>query len=244
MHSYRSSRRTSRVLFLAIPGCVIGASDRTHPPLFLHQILRHQHKQEFHHGPHQNHRVYWAHRWIRFLARPEFHATRWGRDGLRTSRARENQSPGARGKITEYPNGVSKIEPSAFGITGPLRDLPISDPDAAPAKAEIAQKSESSYCEKKVCRKKKSKGTTSTGKTPRELRRVLPGAGAGEGPFQDPLITNRAGPNAPQAMPTPGLTFNGATSADNADCRLFCASARLKWRCRTKSLCQFGQSGC
>jgi hypothetical protein len=36
------------------------------------------------------------------------------------------------------------------------------------------------------------------------------------GPFQDPLVTNRAGADAPQAMPTPGLVFNGPILVDNS----------------------------
>ena len=38
-------------------------------------------------------------------------------------------------KVTQYPNGVAKIEPEAFGITGPVRDLPTSDPDALAKRA-------------------------------------------------------------------------------------------------------------
>ena len=33
------------------------------------------------------------------------------------------------GTITRYENGVVKIEPTAFAITGPARDLPIFDDD-------------------------------------------------------------------------------------------------------------------
>ncbi|MCA1603835.1 MAG: hypothetical protein LC776_20070 [Acidobacteria bacterium] len=64
-------------------------------------------------------------------------------------------------KITEYPNGVSRIEPEAFGITGPVRDLPTSVQDAEAKSARYITREEirNNYCVKKVYRKKKFKGT-------------------------------------------------------------------------------------
>jgi hypothetical protein len=49
----------------------------------------------------------------------------------------------------------------------------------------------------------------------RELKRTIPGAGAGES-FKDPLMDKSiAMQDAPQVMPTPDVTFNGNVQADN-----------------------------
>lgn len=48
------------------------------------------------------------------------------------------------------------------------------------------------------------------------IKRPLSGAGLGDRNFVDPLLEKNLRPNAPQAMPTPSLTFNGASQTDNA----------------------------
>ena len=48
----------------------------------------------------------------------------------------------------------------------------------------------------------------------RELKKVIPGAGAGES-FKDPFADKSVSPDAPQAMPTPSLTFDGNAQTDN-----------------------------
>ena len=103
----------------------------------------------------------------------------------------------AYGKITPYPNNVFHVAPHAFGVTPPVRDLPTFDTNAAAMAVETKPR-EANPLNKKI------------------IKPLIPGAGAGFGDFVDPLV-NRAKPfNAPQAMPTTGLTFDGATSADNA----------------------------
>jgi len=50
----------------------------------------------------------------------------------------------------------------------------------------------------------------------RELKKTIPGAGAGES-FKDPLMDKSISQSdAPQAMPTPSLTFDGNAQADNS----------------------------
>ncbi len=50
----------------------------------------------------------------------------------------------------------------------------------------------------------------------RELKKTIPGAGAGES-FKDPLMDKSVSQtDAPQAMPTPSLTFDGNVQADNS----------------------------
>src|ERR1700675_967323 len=115
------------------------------------------------------------------------------------SLAQDIQGPVTRGKVTQYPNGVYKIEPEAFGITGPVRDLPTSDPDAL-AKGATVETGEKEINKLKAVR----------------VKTMIPGAGAGEGPFQDPLVNRGRNSTAPRAMATPSLTFDGATTADNA----------------------------
>ncbi|MCY7347395.1 MAG: carboxypeptidase regulatory-like domain-containing protein, partial [Pyrinomonadaceae bacterium] len=48
----------------------------------------------------------------------------------------------------------------------------------------------------------------------RELKKVIPGAGAGES-FKDPFADKSIAPDAPQVMPTPSLTFDGNAQTDN-----------------------------
>ena len=126
------------------------------------------------------------------------------------------------GKITQYPNGVSKVEPEAFGITGPVRDLPTSDPDALAKRATFV--SAEQRRELKREQQLKEKGIYSEETEDKEIneqnaeriKTLIPGAGAGFDAFQDPLLKKARETNAPQAMPTPNLTFNGASQTDNA----------------------------
>ncbi len=133
-----------------------------------------------------------------------------------------NQISGSQGKITQYPNGVSKIEPTAFGISGAVRDMPTSDPDALVNRANFISAEERREMRIKAALKKNG---LETGKDEEEeinelnaeiIKTIIPGAGAGYDAFRDPLVNNGSNLYGPQAMPTPSLTFNGATSADNA----------------------------
>ncbi len=102
-----------------------------------------------------------------------------------------------RGQMTTYGNGVVHVAPAAFGVTPVVRDLPRLDPNAEAMLASFKPK-EANPFNRKV------------------IKPIIPGAGIAANAFQDPLVYRGAAPNALQAMPTPGLTFNGATSADNA----------------------------
>ncbi|MBC7899455.1 MAG: carboxypeptidase regulatory-like domain-containing protein [Saprospiraceae bacterium] len=126
------------------------------------------------------------------------------------------------GNITQYANGVSKIEPTAFAISGNVRDMPTTVPDAEEKSARFVSRSQRKEMEKQALRSDK-------GYTPKQIaadeinrenakriKKTLPGAGAGEGKFQDPLVKSQDARDAPQAMPTPGLTFDGASQVDNA----------------------------
>ena len=136
-------------------------------------------------------------------------------------RADDNPVVSQIGKVTTYKNGVSKIEPEAFGVTAPVRDLPTSVEDAAAKSAAYVTNQMRDEMRKQEMR---AKGISEAEierddlnrQNAKRIKKVLPGAGAGDGPFEDPLVNRGRDPNAPQVMPTPGLTFDGATQADNA----------------------------
>ena len=122
------------------------------------------------------------------------------------------------GRITEYPNGVKSIEPSAFAVSDAVRDMP-----PVPPGTNVNSKLER---EARRVERMREKGMTVdqiqkeeiNRQNAKRIKKTLPGAGerAKDSKFQDPLVNNGAGGNAPQVMPTPGLTFNGASQTDNA----------------------------
>ncbi|MEO6050790.1 MAG: hypothetical protein ABIP78_05585, partial [Pyrinomonadaceae bacterium] len=134
----------------------------------------------------------------------------------------ETQAPVKNGTVTEYPNGVKHIEPSSFGITRPMRDMPVLDPSLIPKDGLSSEERrekiqnqilrEKGFSEEQIEREEINRQNAET------VKKTLPGAGAdaGDGKFQDPLVNRGKESNAPQAMPTPGLTFNGASQVDNA----------------------------
>ncbi len=101
------------------------------------------------------------------------------------------------GKITPYPNDVFHVIPHAFGITKPVRDIPAVNPNALEELAAFKPKESNPFNQKII-------------------KPLIPGAGAGFGTFKDSLVDRSLAFITQPAMPTPGLTFNGATSADNA----------------------------
>ena len=106
-------------------------------------------------------------------------------------------SPLGADKITAYPNGVYHVAPLGFGVTSAVRDFPISVPNAAELAAD-AKVREINPLNKRV------------------IKPIIPGAGAASRDFKDPLVDRaRLGLLSP-AMPTPSLTFNGASQVDNA----------------------------
>jgi hypothetical protein len=138
--------------------------------------------------------------------------------------------PGTNGKMTAFENGVYQIEPSGFGVSRPVREIGLPDEETA---AEMRQNPgfrgrRKAARDKRLAEERKAKGLppmTEEEKAVREindlnvkaLKKVVPGKGAGESEkFVDPLLANQLAPEAPEAMPTPALSFNGATAADNA----------------------------
>lgn len=100
-------------------------------------------------------------------------------------------------KVTAYPNGVYHVAPLGFGVTSAVRDFPVTVPNAAELAAD-AKVREINPLNKRV------------------IKPIIPGAGAGSRDFKDPLVDRaRLGLVSP-AMPTPSLTFDGASQVDNS----------------------------
>ncbi|MGI8788670.1 MAG: FG-GAP-like repeat-containing protein [Pyrinomonadaceae bacterium] len=133
--------------------------------------------------------------------------------------------PSADGKITEYQNGVYKLLPVNFAVTEPVRDMPTTETDALAKRAGFVSPEELREIKAKNLREKMGVDTGEDSEDAKEInplnteefKKIVPGAGAGYGNFIDPLVGKSATmKDAPQAMPTPSLTFDGATQADNA----------------------------
>ncbi len=134
-------------------------------------------------------------------------------------------------KVMKYENGVLRIKPQNFAVSGMVRDMPTSDPDALINRAKYVDREK---LREEAIRKVKHKEPEETDVSAKDeenveinelnaerVKKIVPGAGAGDGAFEDPLLKknpnpNSYGPESPQTMPTPSLTFNGATAADNA----------------------------
>ena len=126
-------------------------------------------------------------------------------------------------KVTKYENGVMKTVPSNFAVSGALRDMPTSASDSLTEKSfypteEELEESRREALEKKGFSEEQIQAEEEINELNTEnVKKIIPGAGAGaKALFQDPLLSKAARrPDAPQAMPTPSLTFDGATSEDN-----------------------------
>jgi hypothetical protein len=132
-------------------------------------------------------------------------------------------------KVSKYENGTLKIQPQNFAVSGAVRDMPKTDSaDALVNRANFLNREEK---REQAIRKTKNRETDVSASEEEDeeinelnkerIKKIVPGAGAGDGDFIDPLLKkssnpNSYGPESPQAMPTPSLTFNGATAADNA----------------------------
>jgi len=124
-------------------------------------------------------------------------------DSTAQSLSNEETNPITQDNVTTYQNGVMKIKPVNFAITGMVKNMPNSDPDAL-----------------NFVNSEDKDGKEINELNVERVRKTVPGAGAGKGKFQDPLVSKRIRPDAPQTMPTPSLTFDGATSADNVALRI------------------------
>ena len=129
-------------------------------------------------------------------------------------------------KITKYENGVIRIKPQNFAVSTAVRNMPSSDPNALingvnyldpkkrrrESREKAEQKAQDAYIQSGV--------EELNPLNAKSFKKVIPGAGAGYDAFEDPLIKkhsnpNQYGPESPQTMPTPSLTFNGASQVDN-----------------------------
>lgn len=135
--------------------------------------------------------------------------------------------PGTDGKVRAFENGVYSVEPAAFGISPPLAEIPVPDE----AELEELRKKPGFRTRRKQEREKRweaeriakglpplteedKAGFEINEQNARALKKAKPGAGDGD--LIDPLLPTAEQQNAPQVMPTPSLTFDGAVSSDNA----------------------------
>ncbi len=148
------------------------------------------------------------------------------------SLAEPQNLPVVEGNVTRYPNGVSKVEPDGFGVSGNVRDMPTVDPDALVKSANF--KDTETRLEERKEELRKSKGIVSqegvddevNEQNAERVKQIIPGAGIGDRDFQDPLVNKKSTRlrNSPEAMPGPSLTFDGATQADNASQGACCST--------------------
>ena len=132
---------------------------------------------------------------------------------------------GTGGKQRLYPNNVIKIEPDNFAVTPELKNFPDAT-TYGPDEFKNAEKVLEERRMEILQIERKDKGLPPLTEIQKEevelnwrnaerVKKVVPGAGAGFGEFTDPAIFSND-QLAPQAMPTPITTFDGATSADNS----------------------------
>lgn len=138
--------------------------------------------------------------------------------------------PGTNGRITAFDNGVYHIAPSGFAVSRPIREIGLPDEETA---AEMRKDPgfrgrRKAAKERLLDKERRAKGLppmTEEEKKDRDindlnaraLKKEVPGKGAGAlESFEDPYLAKQRDPYAPQAMPTPALSFNGVTAADNA----------------------------
>lgn len=141
-----------------------------------------------------------------------------------TNASDEGNQPIREGNFTKYQNGVIKIAPQGFAETKAVRDFPKTDADTVERRLNFID----SRKERKQRVESKREARAEAGieseyevneLNVKRMKKIVPGAGVGDGDFSDPLAAKSAAsldaPESPQAMPTPSLTFDGATSADN-----------------------------
>ena len=129
-------------------------------------------------------------------------------------------------KITKYENGVIRIKPQGFAVSSAVRDMPSSDPDALVNRANYIDPRKLRRATREKAEQKVQDALAQAVDeeeinrlNAKPYKKVIPGAGAGYDRFEDPLLKKTSelnAPESPQAMPTPSLTFNGASQVDNA----------------------------
>ncbi len=133
--------------------------------------------------------------------------------------------PGTNGKARSYPNGVIKIEAENFAESPNLRDLPdansYNDPTYKSAEARIEENRKEAANKERIAKglppftEEQWEAREINGLNAERVKKIDPSAGLASSDFTDPLLKNNKSPDAPQAMPTPSLTFDGAGMADN-----------------------------
>ncbi len=134
----------------------------------------------------------------------------------------ETAAPITQENVTTYPNGVMEIKPANFAVSGMAREMPTSDPDALVKRANFVDPEVIREMRAEAARKKLGiqPDNDNDAEEINELnvenpKKTVPNA-HGDKSFQDPLVNKGIRPDAPQTMPTPSLTFNGASQVDNA----------------------------
>lgn len=131
-------------------------------------------------------------------------------------------------KVTRYENGVVRILPQNAAVSGAVRDMPKTDPDSLVNRANFVE-AEKLREERREKKSEQEKGIFALDNDDEEeinelnaerVRKIISGAGLADKPFEDPLLKKQRflqnSPESPQTMPTPSLTFNGASQTDNA----------------------------
>jgi hypothetical protein len=131
--------------------------------------------------------------------RGEAKAPKRGRVSRSNASFLRNREPGSADQSEEF---VSR-QPEAFGITPAIRDL-AQQPESKGSVDAEKRKSE-----------REREGRSEEKNLNERVKFPIPGAGAGYGEFLDPLLALSGGPNAPQAMPTPSLTFLGQIATES-----------------------------
>ncbi|HXG85291.1 MAG TPA: FG-GAP-like repeat-containing protein [Pyrinomonadaceae bacterium] len=127
-------------------------------------------------------------------------------------------NPAAEGGFTKYDNGVIKVAPENFAATGAVRDMPTLDTESTTTDIADIRKLRRERADAKRQATPISEEDEINKLNAKRIKKVVPGAGVGDNDFEDPLLAKSNSlnaPESPQAMPTPSLTFDGATSFDN-----------------------------
>jgi hypothetical protein len=132
-----------------------------------------------------------------------------------------------KGRVVKYANDVYKVQPENFAVSRSISEIAATSENIPNNKPKLSAKKEAQILrEKEYDKRRVEKGLpplTDAEKNELEINRqnaaktktIVPGAGLGTDDFTDSLVNKGLNPDAPQTMPLPSLTFDGATSADN-----------------------------
>ena len=136
--------------------------------------------------------------------------------------------PGTDEKVRAFENGVFTVEPSSFAVSQPARDI------QPPTEAEMVERRKNPGFRarrKQEQDKKREEDRIAKDLPPlsetdknaieineqnaKAIKRAKPGAAESTNGFVDPLLPTAEQAAAPEAMPTPLLTFDGGLSSEN-----------------------------